>query len=144
MRNEADEIAKYVSYDQETGRFTWVQQSSPRGRVGAFAGTVHTTQQRRYVTIRGRKYACARLAWLFSYGDWPITEVDHRDGDKLNDRIGNLRDVCARVNSENLRQAKSNNKAGALGVRQHRERFEARITAFGIEYALGSYLTPLR
>jgi len=46
---------------------------------------------------------------------WPEGHIDHIDGDTLNDRIKNLRDVTNAENHKNAKMAKSN-KSGFNGV----------------------------
>lgn len=128
-----------VAYTPESGVFTWISRPARRCHIGAQAGTI--SNGRRYITVAGNKIACARLAWWFVSGEPPKMDVDHKDGDKLNDRIDNLRDVAPIVNAQNLRGPKSNNQIGVLGVRRHRGRFEARIVVAGKEKGLGGYAT---
>lgn len=66
------------------------------------------------ITVDGRKYRAHRLAWLYIHGKWPEQEIDHRDGNKLNNRIANLRDVSHTVNGENRRQGEANGTGGGL------------------------------
>lgn len=84
-----------------------------------------------------------RLAWLYVYGEWPNGDIDHIDGDRLNNRIANLRDVSRRVNLENQRRPKACNKSGFLGVKTFRDqRFQARIQVRGVQLHLGTFDTP--
>jgi hypothetical protein len=47
-------------------------------------------------------YQAHRLAWFLFYGEWPIYEIDHINGDKTDNRIINLRDVPDRINAQNM------------------------------------------
>lgn len=66
------------------------------------------------VFLGATKYKAHRLIWALVYGEWPIC-IDHEDGNRANNRISNLRNVCARENSLNQR-LRSNNKSGCSGV----------------------------
>ncbi len=54
--------------------------------------------------IKGRKYFLFyhQAVWLVCHGRWPKGEIDHIDGDRLNNRIENLRDVSSRQNMLNV------------------------------------------
>jgi len=60
-------------------------------------------------------YAIHRIAWKMHYGVDPNGVIDHIDGNKLNNRIVNLRDV---TQVENLYNAvrRSDNTTGYKGV----------------------------
>lgn len=57
-----------------------------------------------------------RLAWKLYYGSYPKGMIDHIDGNGLNNRIDNLRDVSSRDNMRNKAMYKKN-KSGITGVR---------------------------
>ena len=44
-----------------------------------------------------------RVAWFYMTGRWPEQQIDHIDGDSLNNRFSNLRDCSAKENSRNKR-----------------------------------------
>lgn len=60
-------------------------------------------------------------------GRWPDFDIDHKDTDKSNDRIKNLRDATRSVNLQNQIKAKRNNKLGVLGVTVQAGKFRATI-----------------
>ena len=90
--------------------------------AGKKAGYVQKGLNTEYISIRvfHKLYLAHRLAWLFHYGVWPEDEVDHIDGNGLNNRIENLRDVPKEVNGKNCRM-KKNNTSGVNGVYFHRQ-----------------------
>jgi hypothetical protein len=47
-----------------------------------------------------------RLAWFLYYGELPKNTIDHVDGDKLNNKMSNLRDVTHQENLFNCVRAK--------------------------------------
>lgn len=67
------------------------------------------------IYVDNKKYFAHRIAWVMLNGEID-GQVDHIDGDGLNNRYDNLRVVSCRDNHRN-RKVGSNNKTGVLGVR---------------------------
>lgn len=113
-----DELLNSLSYEPETGVFTWKVRPNPRGsqKPGDAAGCVD--KRCGYVLIRlfGRLHLAHRLAWYYVTGQWPAQQIDHRDGNKSNNAYTNLRDVSNSLNQQNLRAAKKSSRSGLLGV----------------------------
>lgn len=109
-----------LDYNPETGDFHWKVNIGRNGKVkaGDLAGNVSTSrgEKRRCIRFRNVKYLAYRLAWLLTYGKWPDGVIDHIDGNPLNNRLTNLRDVSKTVNGQNQRRPSSNNQSGFLGV----------------------------
>lgn len=107
-------INQFLEYDPEKGIFTWIVSPSKIVSKGSVAGTV---SNRGYVQLqlRGKKYTLHKMAWLFMYGSFPESRIDHINGDKTDNRICNLR-LC--TNSENMLNTglQSNNTSGVKGV----------------------------
>lgn len=107
-----------LSYDKNSGDFTWlVRRNAVRAPAGGRAGTTHTSRNKSYIVIiiNGKQYKAHHLAWLFHYGEWPDSDLDHRDGDGTNNRITNLRPCNMSENKANSKRYK-NNKSGFKGV----------------------------
>lgn len=137
----AEELKLLLGYDEHTGVFTWL---APRKGVRRKrAGSV---MSHGYVAIRinGVDYTAHRLAWLYVHGRWPNGCIDHVNGNRADNRIGNLRDVSQSVNMHNVYAPKSNNKSGYRGVSWHAQRgkYTARIKAGGVYRSLGLFATP--
>lgn len=112
----ADEVRDRLAYDAETGAFTWKISPSNNWAAGSPAGSKNKTG---YIAIRlfGRPYQAHRLAWLIVHGTWPA-EIDHRDGDKANNRLLNLREATNTQNQAN-KPCKGyfyNRRAGRFGA----------------------------
>jgi len=112
-----ERLKELLNYDCETGVFT---NKVNRGRVRA-GDVAGATQAVGYVIIGvdGTRYYAHRLAWLYTHGCWPAELIDHKDGDKSNNRIGNLREANDGQNNENRCEAKVNNMSGLMGVSRH-------------------------
>jgi hypothetical protein len=137
----AARLREVLSYDPDTGIFTWQVNTGPRAKVGAVAGTLDGGGYVR-IKVDGRKYGAHRLAWLFVFDVWPETGVDHRDGVGSNNRIKNLRLATQALNMQNQRKARSNSKCGLLGVSPNGNLWKARIVVDGVHEYLGTFTTP--
>lgn len=134
----AADVLSILSYSPETGELRWL--STGKGRKRAEAGCLRRDGYR-LIRINKRLYLAHRLAWLVTYGVWPSEDIDHINGVRSDNRIANLRDVPRRVNLENQRSPRSDNKSGALGVTKWGGRFLARIQVRGSSVHLGSFGT---
>lgn len=92
-----EQAAALVEYDPDTGLFRRFGHYRNRGWT---AGTLHWTGYRVY-KLAGKMVLAHRLAWLLSHGEWPAQQVDHADGDKANNKIGNLRLATSSQNTHN-------------------------------------------
>ena len=136
-----ERLRESLAYDAETGHLTW--RLPPRRGVpsGSIAGCKHN-QGYLTIGIGGKRFFCHRVAWFIAHGAWPTAVIDHINGDRVDNRIENLRDVPQRTNCENLRRAKSKNKLGVLGVAQAGKNcFAARIVVSGQFHHLGCFGT---
>lgn len=141
----AERLRELLHYDPETGHFIRKVRTAQRNQVGSRADfLVKTGNQAGYYRVAfGRRRVLAhRLAWLYVYGVWPTHEIDHKDTDRGNNRIDNLRDVPGRVNIENMRRPRSDNTSGYLGVYFHQNRWYARVQSKGRQVYQSGHDTP--
>ena len=105
-----DRLKHLVSYEKETGQFEWL---NPTRKGLKTIGTNHQGYLR--IRIDGKKYMAHRLAWFYTYGSWPVDQIDHINGVKSDNRIANLREA---TNPENCRNKAltCRNKSGYKGV----------------------------
>jgi hypothetical protein len=137
----AEEARRLFFYHAETGlilrRCYWMGKN-----VGEEAGAERTDSDGmtyRSLSIKHTPFMSHRVAWLLHYGRWPAMQIDHKDGNGLNNRIDNLREVTNQQNAMNLK--KRNPKSGHTGVRWHKagKMWQARIHIDGKEIGLGLY-----
>lgn len=128
------------SYDEESGNLFWRISTGRNVKVGARAFTV--SKGRKTVRIGGVRVPQSHVVFLHVRGRWPDGELDHRDRDSMNDRIGNLREATTAQNCMNQGPRK-NSKTGVKGVHKHPQRpgYWAKISADGRRYDLGVYPT---
>jgi hypothetical protein len=131
-----------MRYDAETGKLYWRVNRGKRGISGNEAGGVAVISGIKYrlVGIDGARYLAHRIAWLLYYGEWPKHDIDHIDGDGLNNRPGNMRDVSHSINMRNQRM-RSDNTSGVTGVYwdEPARKWRARVKTAGIVRYLGRF-----
>lgn len=111
----AARLRHLLAYDQHTGIFTRLVQTTPAVQIGDVAGTL-TRNGYVQISVDGTFYYAHRLAWFYMTGKWPAEDIDHMDGMRANNQFANLRSATRQVNAQNKRRASSNSKAGLLGV----------------------------
>jgi len=129
-----------LQYDMDTGAFIWRSTVSSRAPAGSEAGRINHHGYR-VIGLSGRKYMAHRLVWLYLNGKWPEGEIDHRNGDRADNRLGNLRDCTRRINAQNLHRPRADSVVGLLGVSKRRHRFRASITDRGQHIHIGYFAT---
>lgn len=155
---ETPEFLEYLrarlSYDPETGHFTWkerpvedfVSRASWVTWNKRFAGKRAGSKSKvgyYNIGIGWKVIRAHRVAFAFVNGRWPEGQVDHDDTDPTNDRPGNLRDASQGQNRSNSRPNR-NSRSGFKGVgRPHGEgKWQATITKDGVRTYLGCFDTP--
>lgn len=139
--HEIKYLKSILRYHQETGSFYWTENA--RRNIGKVAGSIQWKGKTGYIYIRhkGKPYLAHRLAYAFINGFWPNGDLDHINGDGLDNRIENLRIVSHRMNMENRHQPHKNNKCGFMGVYKEKKckSFRAVIKVNGKNNHLGSF-----
>lgn len=133
------DIGEYLSYDPLTGVIKWIAKTAPKAPIliGSHWGTKAKSG---YLIGRFRYeiYSCHRVAWFLATGKDPgSSTVDHIHGDRLDNRISQLR---------LLNSAEEQNKnRGALGYFWDKKarRFRAQARVSGILLHLGCHDCPL-
>ncbi len=94
----------------------------------------------RQIGVRGKYFVAHRICWLMHYGEWPSSQIDHIDGDYLNNRIENLRLADQVLNGRNMRM-NLNNTSGCCGVTWNKGSYcwQATIKDKGKQIYLGCY-----
>ena len=108
-----DEVRDRLSYNPNTGVITWSKVLGNRAHPGKEAGWVQDGY--RNVKVGDNVIGSHRVAWFLYHGEWPSGQIDHINGDGLDNRIDNLRCVSHSDNHKN-RKIPSSNKTGVIGV----------------------------
>ena len=137
-----ERLRSLLAYDPETGIFTRLVRTSNTTRVGDVAGSL-TPKGYQMIGIDWRSYQAHRLAWLYVYGEWPASELDHVDGNRANNSIGNLRLASRKENCFNQGK-RQHNTSGFKGVSWHHGigKWRARIAVENGRRHLGYFDSP--
>lgn len=129
-----------LHYDLETGIFTWkLLTTKNQVKEGGVAGF---KSARGYLSLElnTKTYLLHRLAWLYVYGNWPVGDIDHIDGNPLNNTIKNLRDVSTRDNCNNRKSHRIGQLVGTTYVKQNNN-WKSRIQVNGKTIQIGTFNT---
>lgn len=139
----AERLRELLSYDPLTGIFTNRTRRSPTAPAGAVAGCDNGNGYIK-IDIDGVAHHAHRLAWLYVHRVFPEGRLDHRDLNRSNNRIANLRPATPQQNTANS-PVRTNNSTGYKGVTLSlsRKRYHARICINGKTKFLGSSPDPL-
>lgn len=90
--------------------------------------------------VDGKNHANHRLVWLWRFGYTPEHGLDHIDRDKLNNRVGNLREISQTCNLRN-RGNPRHNTSGVRGVSSYKtkNKWRASISVNKKAHNLGSF-----
>jgi len=134
-----ERLKELFEYQPETGLLINKVFRNSKALAGMEAGTIGGHGYR-MVRIDWKPYHTHRLIWLYHYGKWPTHQIDHINGDKLDNRLENLRDVDQAENLKN-RKIQSNNTSGTPGVSWNKsdQKWYASIKVNGKTKNLGSF-----
>jgi len=113
-----NKISGLLRYDVSSGDVFWTKDRQGHVKSGDRAGTKQKNKNgKSYITIKvsGKHYLAHRVAWLLHYKIPPELFIDHIDGNGLNNKIGNLREVSRTENQRNQKLS-SRSKSGVMGV----------------------------
>lgn len=125
-------------YNPETGIVTYAKDHC-RSKKGDRAGHIGTSGYT-ILMIDGQRYYLHRLVYLVMTGNWPKGFIDHKDGDKLNNKWENLRGVTRTINSRNRKRSRSNT-SGYNGVswEKSRKKWQVHISVNSKQISLGLF-----
>ena len=135
------ELQAILNYNPETGVFTWRIAPGRRVKAGDEAGSIDSHGYWR-IKIEGKLHRAHRLAWLYVNGIFPVNDIDHIYGNKLDNRISNLRDVPHRENLQNTKNHRAGRLVGCYWNKRAKK-WQAQISINGKQKCLGYYETEI-
>lgn len=137
-----NELHEMFNYSPDTGILVW-KAKFPRRKIGDAVGYVfrnHGGKKYLRVRINNRQYLVHRIIYTFIHGKI-LHEIDHIDGDGMNNKKSNLRDVQHKENQKNKRLY-SKNVTGVHNVSiDHRNgHYRSAIAVNHKRFRLGSFV----
>lgn len=135
-----ERLKQVLLYDE--GQFVRLIKTANCSKVGEIVGSI-TGKGYHHISIDFKRYYTHRLVWLYFHGYMPSI-IDHINGDTLDNRIENLREVDKLGNAQNERKARVHNRSKLLGVSWHKSsgKYQAKISVNRKRIYLGTYETP--
>ncbi len=136
------EVKHLFSYNPKNGDVIREVTTSWAAVKGSPVDNIRKDKRTSYyrVKINQKNYKLHRIIWLYCYGVFPDNEIDHINGNGLDNRLCNLRAVTNAENSKNLRVFNTNT-SGVTGVvwHKHYKKWQAQIGLNGKCIFLGRY-----
>ncbi len=130
-------IKQKLNYDPNTGVFTW-RTSNRQVKRGSRAGSP-TSDGYRAIRLKGKLYFEHRLAHLWVNEYETENFIDHKNGNRTDNRIENLREVSPRCNTQNTAKRASKTTSKYKGVVFNGEKWIAYIEIAGKRKYLGRF-----
>lgn len=142
-------LLSLIDYNPDTGLAYWKARTSDHIKKPSslkswntrYAGKqIKTVDGKGYYhfSYQGKFYRLHRMVWLYVFGEEPEI-IDHVNGNRLDNRMSNLRNVTHRMNHLNQKKS-SKNTSGVAGVYKNKNKgiWCAQMKFKGKTYHLGS------
>ena len=135
-----EELREALDYNPDTGIITWRKSPARRVKAGQEAGT-KLNRGYRHITFKQKPYLTHRLAYYIYHGIDPLeNQLDHKNGNRLDNTIKNLRLATHADNGRN-RGISKKNTSGVTGVHwnKKKKKWEGYIRINGKQKYLGYF-----
>lgn len=119
-------IKIYFKYDFETG-ILYREKYEVKSSIDGYL----------YTTINYKVYKVHHIVWFLHYGEWPKSQIDHKDRIRKNNRISNLEE--SNNSKQMINRAYTNKSLYGKGVYQQSGGFRARISYNNKNLHIGFY-----
>jgi len=110
-------IQKLFHYDPHTGVFKRIGRMKNNGEVQScdFVPSAKSTHGYIQVRLLDVTFDIHTLIWVYMTGEYPEHDIDHIDGNRINNKWGNLRSVTRQMNLRNVGE-RHKPKFGMVGI----------------------------
>lgn len=138
LPNQSD-LKHHFNYSPLSGELSWRNVLSNRVKNGTTITTRNSSKHLR-VTYKGINYLVHRIIWKMVTGCDPLDEIDHINGNPMDNTWGNLREA-SRVQNMCNTKLYTTNTSGVAGVNYHKlsGKWRARIMIRGRDTIIGYY-----
>jgi hypothetical protein len=128
----------YEIFDYKDGSLYWKKNTTSRNTIGKLAGALDSKGYKQ-IRFDGKLTHEHRLIFFMFHGYCPEC-VDHIDGNKLNNRITNLREASSAENQYNTK-IRTDNTSGVKGLNFHKDSnmWYVRVQKDGVRYDGGLF-----
>jgi hypothetical protein len=147
-------LEQVLEYKPETGKLYWKPRPTEMFPSERIAKTWNTSWAGReaFTAVNDNGYFVGavfaknlrahRVVWALKHGEWPQGQIDHINGNRLDNRLSNLRCVSHQANGKN-QKLRSTNTSGLTGVDYvaRLSKWRAQIIDNGKNKYLGVYPT---
>lgn len=135
-----DELESWFFCDAANGKLYWKAPLSNRIKIGDEAGSLQAGYLR--VGMFNAAFQVHRLIWSMTYGKIPDNHfIDHINGNKLDNRISNLRLATRTDNNRNSASRGGRSKYKGVYWFKRDQCWQAQIQIEGIKYHIGYFET---
>lgn len=137
-----ENVLKTFQYDPEQGKLFWKIKRSNNTDVGDEAGWVSSDGYRK-VRFESKEVRAHKIIFFIEHGFTPDI-IDHINGNKLDNRISNLR-ACSKSQNGMNRGKQKNNSSGVSGVcwNKSANKWQSYIKVDGKQIYLGVFADKL-
>lgn len=148
-------MRKLIDLDPATGLMTWRKRPVEFCKCASYAKRWNSRCEGkpalnapkaggyRHGTVLGRHVLAHRAVWVLLYGQWPVDEIDHIDGNRSNNVPSNLRAATHAQNCMNTTTSASGATSRHVGVSWNKshKKWVAYISVSGRPKYLGVFET---
>lgn len=141
MNINLDQVKKLLSYNPETGEFTWLVNRTNGVKAGDLAGSSTSSGYIR-ICLFNKEVLGHRLAWFFMTGVFPNESIDHINMIRSDNRWVNLREASAAQNAINSKKhEKTSSKFKGVTWHNRDKKWQASIGVNSRMKYLGSFVS---
>ena len=135
-----DRLKQLLEHDNDVGHFRWLVNRT-RAKKGDIAGSFSKATGYWRTCVDGKRYMEHRLVWVYYHGSLDAVEIDHINGNKLDNRIENLRISNRSAQLLNVHHPQKSAPYRGVWWQKRQKRWQSSIMLNGKSAFLGTFKT---